>query len=316
MPSAKAQEKSALVSHLRHHMAHAQPSERWAMYRLIIPILDHANKGADLTTYFEFQQVSAHGTRQSVDVALLDMASEPVLLVEAKRAGRRIAAAQIEKYRDETTPSIVTNGVLWILLDGDRESFVNIFPEALDVDALDEVIEFIRGGTLRHQGEVPQEGVRAEVAVHKVAPSTRARRISAPKTRATSARELRSFSEGLDANPPIQRALLDAITEMISAKPLPPEAFIEVSRTRVVFFDSRLRSSRKRTARILLRKREPEVIVRAEIVDAYSNLFADVPHFVHDKGPHMRSFRLRDEGQARKFGHRLAEALQLSRLAL
>ena len=65
-------ELDALCIQLAPHLEVPQKSGRWAMYRLIIPIVDLANSRFKLTACFEFSQTSAHGTSQFVDIALLD----------------------------------------------------------------------------------------------------------------------------------------------------------------------------------------------------------------------------------------------------
>ena len=79
-----------LISLLEHHFHDPQPSERWAMYRLITPVIDYANQSMGLFPYFEYNQTSSHGTHQSVDIALLDDQEIPRVLVEAKRADRKV----------------------------------------------------------------------------------------------------------------------------------------------------------------------------------------------------------------------------------
>jgi hypothetical protein len=84
------------------------------MYRLIVRIVDLANSQLNLTAYFEFSQVSGHGTSQSVDIALLDGFS-PKTIIEAKRVGRRIGSDQISKYLPPDIRGIVADGIRWIL---------------------------------------------------------------------------------------------------------------------------------------------------------------------------------------------------------
>ena len=67
------------------------------MYRVIMPVVDHSEKGRPRTAYFEYNQTSRHGTSQSVDVALLSNGEEEVFL-EAKAIGKFISSDQIAKY--------------------------------------------------------------------------------------------------------------------------------------------------------------------------------------------------------------------------
>lgn len=95
-----------LVNYLERQFAHPQPSERWAMYRLINPVIDYSTQETGLIPYFEYNQTSAHGTHQSVDIALLDKDSEPRIFIEAKRADRRVSPEQIEKYLESSDRGI------------------------------------------------------------------------------------------------------------------------------------------------------------------------------------------------------------------
>ena len=49
-----------LLQHLEEHLRSPQKSERWAMYRLIVPVVDFANATLGMSDYFEFNQTSAY----------------------------------------------------------------------------------------------------------------------------------------------------------------------------------------------------------------------------------------------------------------
>jgi hypothetical protein len=113
MQGAKNMDIDFLIKLLENNFANSQPSERWAMYRLINPVVDYANQSLGYTPYFEYNQTSSHGTHQSVDIALLDETYTPRIFVEAKRADRKISPEQIEKYLDVMDHGVVTNGYIW-----------------------------------------------------------------------------------------------------------------------------------------------------------------------------------------------------------
>ena len=60
--------KTELLHILDSNYRQVQPSECWAMYRLITPVVDFANQRLKYTPYFEYNQTSDHGTYQSVDI--------------------------------------------------------------------------------------------------------------------------------------------------------------------------------------------------------------------------------------------------------
>lgn len=103
-----------LIDTLLPSLRDPQKSERWAMYRLIAPVVDFANITLGKMIFFEFNQTSAHGTSQSVDIALLSGAI-PEVLIEAKRVGRVLSADQVDKYLVNGVRGIVSDGYHWIL---------------------------------------------------------------------------------------------------------------------------------------------------------------------------------------------------------
>jgi hypothetical protein len=62
-----------LVMQLTAQYSNPQPSERWAMYRLINPVMDFANDSMGLLPYFEYNQTSTHGNHQSDTVITVIM---------------------------------------------------------------------------------------------------------------------------------------------------------------------------------------------------------------------------------------------------
>ena len=141
------EEIDALRFQLAPHLEAHQKSERGAMYRLIIPIVDLANSQLNLTACFEFNQPSAHGTSQSVDIALLD-GRTPKIMIEAKGASRKIGSDQIGKYLPRDVRGIVTNGFNWILCFHDLSRSLSLWDaesETTNVDVISEIVGFIRG---------------------------------------------------------------------------------------------------------------------------------------------------------------------------
>ncbi len=92
-----------------------QPSERWAMYRLICPVVDAACNKSRLEPFFEYSQPNGPNKRLSADIALMhDGLQTPVWIIEAKKYGRRIDPGMIDPYLNPGAMGVVTNGNQWV----------------------------------------------------------------------------------------------------------------------------------------------------------------------------------------------------------
>jgi hypothetical protein len=137
---------SQLAEGLSFQFQYPQKSERWAMYRLIMPVVDFAEAASPRTVHFEYNQTSLHGTSQSVDIALLNDATEEVFL-EAKRIDRLISSDQISKYMKDGVRGLVSNGIDWILCMEGQSRRIRIYdPDRRNVNqnGLEDIIGFIR----------------------------------------------------------------------------------------------------------------------------------------------------------------------------
>ena len=92
-----------------------QPSERWAIYRMICPIVDSATAASGLVSYFEFSQPNGPNKRLSADIALLNN-NKPVWLIEAKKFGKKLDPGLIAPYLTDGVMGVVTNGNYWIFV--------------------------------------------------------------------------------------------------------------------------------------------------------------------------------------------------------
>lgn len=95
-----------------------QPSERWAMYRLICPVVDDACAKSGLEPYFEFSSPNGPNRRLSADIALMQ-GDRPVWLIEAKKYSRKVDPGMIEAYLKKGVMGAVSNGNYWVFkVDG------------------------------------------------------------------------------------------------------------------------------------------------------------------------------------------------------
>jgi hypothetical protein len=292
---------------LSRHFASPQKSERWAMYRLINPVVDFANSKMGLEGYFEFNQTSTHGTSQSVDIALLDD-GVPVVLIEAKRAVRRISAEQIGKYLSDDVRGIVSNGYNWILcLEGESKQ-LSIWDEAKGKcirESLTEITDFIQTG----KSEGSEWCTSSSYMPPSVKPSKPSKQIKATRknklvTVADSVEHCQPLISGHPKATVLEVAFLESMIASVqnSMKRIPTNCRVEFRESRVSFFNDELPGRSKRAGRIELGKKQPDILVLTSLVEEYGHISKIATPEPADKGPHMRRFRLSSIEQANLFG--------------
>jgi len=280
------------------------------MYRLITPVIDYANNVLQNTVYFEFNQTSDHGTHQSVDIALVDDHNHPTVLIEAKRIDRVLNADQIHKYMDHDTRGIVTNGLTWILCFQDKHKVCRLYDNnTINTAALDEITKFIRDSRIDNScWDTKPNDYHSSERPNSINKEVKAVRKTHPKTVIKSPSDFAAFIRTIDDSPPNEAALLTGIHRVIEES-IPSYIQIETRDTRISFFDNRITDKSKRVARIELVKVQPDIIVLTRICDEHQELASISTPTIHDKGAHMRRFRLQDQEQAKQFGQALISAL-------
>lgn len=307
-------DQADLVRQIKYDLMNSQKSERWAMYRLIVPVVDFANATLRLTPYFEFNQTSEHGTSQSVDIALLD-GQEPVAMIEAKRVDRRIGAEQIAKYLAPGVRGIVTNGVNWILCLNGSNKTITIWDhksETVDTEAVSEIISFLQGADSGYEDwSASPEYVSSLVTPQKPMKKINAQRRSnsvqiASKTNDCLA-EIQKLAKATRPDLAFLEAFICSIDKHYGG--VPNNGRLEFRASRVSFFDEAIQKSSKRVGRIEIGKQQPDVLVLTNLVENAPKLSSVAKPEPHDKGPHMRRFRLRNEESAKKFGTILGKVI-------
>ena len=303
-----------LLQHLEKHLNCIQKSERWAMYRLIMPVVDYANSTMSMPDYFEFNQTSGHGTSQSVDL-ILSHNGKPAVMIEAKRVDRRVSAEQIDKYLTPGVRGMVTNGIHWILcLDGRNKPIVlfsSLPSRIISPEALDEIISFIRGESLSQSGWSTEISY-TDSFVKPQWPSkeVRARRISNAITVTKNTESLTQELQSFKLASRLDRIFLQSLIAQFDLHGgMPSNLRCDARESRVSFFDERISVRSKRVARIELGKQQPDILVLTSLANVTATLQSLARSAPHDKGPHMRRFRLSDESQTEAFGKALADLL-------
>lgn len=98
-----------------------QRSERWAMYRLICPVVDASCEISKLEPFFEYSQPNGPNKRLSADIALISAGQEtPIWIIEAKKYGRQVLPGMVDAYLNPGAMGAVTNGQQWIFKVGDQ----------------------------------------------------------------------------------------------------------------------------------------------------------------------------------------------------
>lgn len=292
---------------LSRHFASPQKSERWAMYRLINPVVDFAISEMGLEAYFEFNQTSTHGTSQSVDIALLD-GGIPVVLIEAKRADRRISAEQIGKYLSDDVRGIVSNGYNWILcLEGESKQ-LSIWDDAKGAcirESLTEITDFIQTGKSEgSEWDTSSSYMPPSVKPSKPSKQIKATRENKPITVAVSIEHCQSLIRGHPKATVLEVAFLESVIASVqkAMKCIPTNCRVEFRESRVSFFNDELPGRSKRAGRIELGKKQPDILVLTSLVEEYGHISKIATPEPADKGPHMRRFRLSSTEQANLFG--------------
>lgn len=302
----------SLIRLIEEHLQKPQKSERWAMYRLITPIVDYANSILGLVPYFEFNQTSLHGTSQSVDIALLDNLV-PRVMIEAKRVDRSIAAEQIAKYLKADVRGIVTNGFAWVMCLNGENKVIKLCEDNLrkvSINNLNEIIAFIRSEERVNFGwGTEQKHIVSIIKPQRPQKEISATRVNNPVIVVTDINVMRCEVAKLSTASVLDNIfLLNLLDHFEKYGGIPEHLRCEIRTSRVVFFDSR-NNKQRRIARIELGKQQSDVLVLTKLVESMPRLLQIVPCQPHDKGPHMKRFRLSEKSQTKKFASTLADIL-------
>ncbi len=312
LSSLKMEQIEELHNHLRVHVSQPQASERWALYRLITPLVDYANLTLMATPYFEYNQTSEHGRQQAVDIAMLGGDGEPLVLIEAKRWDRAISSEQIAKYMQADGRGVVSSGGLWVLCQGPKSvclSLLDAETGEYNPNCTEAVVKFIRGEETGLQFSQDTKMYKVHVKPNRPTKKRVAIRRVHTKTVAMGAEDLYSFLKNRPKPQPLENAFVAALADHFGTVGLPSDLRVEMRSTRISFFDLRKTTGSQRLGRIELGKNNPDILVLTNIVNSYPELIEISPAYIHDKGAHMRRFRLRDVNESKIFGTKLGQIL-------
>jgi len=235
-------------------------------------------------------------------------------MIEAKRVDRKISSEQISKYLEAEARGIVTNGLHWILSFNDKSKAISILEAdnaTVNASSIDEIVEFIQcKSSPSADWAFGNKYINSSIKPTKHLKAIRGIRKSNPSCTTPDATSMRDIIPTLDTPSQLDRVLIEAILKHFEENGgIPEHLRTEVRCSRVAFFDNRIKSGSKRAARIELGRKQPDILLlttAAKRNEELSKLATPAPH---DKGPHMRRFRLSSEWQATSFGKQLAISL-------
>jgi len=183
----------------------------------------------------------------------------------------------------------------------------------INPEALEEIVSFMRDDQVPtpEWGTAEVEYVPSFVRPERIVKALKAQRKSSSMTVCSDLNELHRQVASLEDASALDTVFLNAVANEFGSKSgaLPPYIRCEVRQTRVSFFDSRVSTGSQRVARIELGKNQPDILLLTDLAvtePLLEQLARPVPH---DKGPHMRRYRLSEESQTLRFGHALADVL-------
>ncbi len=186
-----------------------------------------------------------------------------------------------------------------------------VYEEKLNKQALDRVIRFIRGDvSLNSKNDTPSKVYSSKVKIHKSKKKEKATREMHPVQTIVTSSDLVQFIGLSDKRPPNEIAFLEALMDSLPTSYQKSKIKIEARKTRISFFNLSLPKSQKRVARIELGKTQPDVLVRTDIVAMNPALTMIAKPSIHDKGSHMRRFRLGTIEESAMFGKALMKAIK------
>lgn len=295
-----------LVRLLEKALVAPQKSERWCIYRIVLPVVDYAIEEMNVRAFFEYNQTSRHRQSQSVDIALLGQDERPVLVVEAKGIERTISSDEVTRYLIECSRGVVSNGVEWCLRDENFSSRINLVTEDLrhvDTLGLEAIIAFIRGKN-PNWVEGQQKLLPRQKNVDRPKKTEKAERKSQPVTVLKDPQECLMFVQSLPRLSPLDRLFVQMLCEKL--RKFSPKLRCEGRSTRLVFFES---VGQSRLLRIEFGKREPSIILKTSLVDENLSLSERETSSPHNKHAGFREFRPSSSDQVEKLANAFAKIL-------
>lgn len=268
-----------------------QPSERWAMYRLICPVVDAACSISGLEPFFEYAQPNGPNKRLSADIALTaEGRKTPVWLVEAKKFGRKIDPGMIDAYLNPGAMGLVTNGNQWIFKIAGR--YLSVGPLLRPDGRVDEAIynrlvEMI--GTVEEASALALSDAWMDMwkatrqatgpAIWKIS-GGKGSRAYHEKTRYETLQEAAAAARTYTSSDTLAAALLDTI---IATGQQTPVGYFEVNEARMIWWVS----EKVRGARLNLTGKHMEMLVDNCILDSFGRHNVKASIKMHDKNIRM-----------------------------
>ena len=231
-------------------------------------------------------------------------------MIEAKRVDRTISSGQISKYIDRDTRGIVTNGIDWICCYRNRTASISTISQdstKISKDAVEMLVKFITTGTINENLWVdgPTE-IKARISPIRPQKEHLATRVISKTSVLHSAKEAINLVIENEKTSKLERLLIMSLLKNLGANSEENFRFrFDVRDGRLSIFDTNFDARSMRICRIAIGKQKPDVIFSSNLSEKAAALdLIAVPH-EHDKGSHMKCYRLGSEEQTVEFGRAL-----------
>jgi len=267
-----------------------QASEKWALYRIICPIVDTSCHFSGLEPYFEYPQPTGPNSVIKVDIALLTEQKKPIWYIEAKKFARPIHRAMIEGYLRDDLMGVVSNGNNWIfvimgkaftvgpILDNSNKPIDAEIDRIIRLLSCKSIKQLLGLGDFKEETPLLVKNVNAST-VHRQS-AGKGKRLYAEKTTYT------------ELAPALQQACKASIPDSMTALYLHKlmdsglqisGGFLEVSEKRLIWW----RAKSDRLVRIDLTSKQLSVLIAREIIDWIGIAKISARLKIHDKNTNM-----------------------------
>lgn len=307
--------REELIQHLQYQFANVQKSERWVMYRLVNPIVDHACEATKWLPFFEYAQASQVRTVQTIDIALLEN-KIPKIYIEVKKIDKELSPDLVNKYLPDNLVGAVTNGCDWVFASQKKYLYLSLLHDngsEIKEHDLDLIIDILRNPIPGHLSsidadwEIETRVMKKKFAKPKSIQLQKAAKKDYPRSRFDSAQSALNAVNSRADIPDLTRTFL--LSFLSSANKHRRDIYFEMNENRFVWFDLNLHTKSNRLGRVLLKGSIPDILIFTPLVSRNPHLEQIVRSEIHKKTADMRMFRFVAPQIAMNFGEELGRII-------
>ena len=123
-----------------------QHSEKWVMYRVVVPIVDTLLRSEEFHEFDTHFEVTDGKANTSADLVVRSTSKPKALVIETKHLDKRIYGNELDKYLSNGETGVVTDGATWLFCKRDKSGWqyrkIDLFSKAgLNLKGLSELEE-------------------------------------------------------------------------------------------------------------------------------------------------------------------------------